>query len=163
MAIKKSPSKRKGKSKVCCLLFSGDFWLYPLSAIPYSDHLTSILSQSTSPLNIIAIANYENLTSILLYPLSAIPYLDHLTQGGAIRAFFSRPVRPKIDPSDANCYQIGSTGIPVEWKIDSLDFICYQMGSTRKWRFFTLELKVCYHFGSSRYWKGQFFTLLPLW
>ena len=35
-------------------------------------------------------------------------------QGGAIRAFFSRPVRPKIDPSDANCYQIGSTGIPVE-------------------------------------------------
>ena len=34
-------------------------------------------------------------------------------QGGAIRAFFSRLVRPKIDPSDANCYQIGSTAIPV--------------------------------------------------
>ena len=35
-------------------------------------------------------------------------------QGGAIRAFFSRLVRPKIDPSDADCYQIGNTGIPVE-------------------------------------------------
>lgn len=59
--------------------------------------------------NLDNVVDEETAETPLLVSMKLIHY-----QGGAIRAFFSRPVRPKIDPSDANCYQIGSTGIPVE-------------------------------------------------
>ena len=90
----------------------------PIGAVTVSPALSSG-SVLDRPLGLTRPLLSKQIVRDAISPLAAVRVvgicnLNHSEQGGAIRAFFSRPVRPKIDPSDAYCYQIGSTGIPVE-------------------------------------------------